>query len=166
MNDPAQILEAMQAEWGLAEYSELAVLVSATRALAQLHKANHWRTRGSAYYGDHLLFDRLAEAVEADVDSLAERVVGLSDFTLVDPNLHALHTERFLREGMQSGVEMPPDQLINASLMAEVYYLDLLDAAAASLQQQGLLTKGTDNLLAGIADKHEGLIYLLKQRTV
>jgi hypothetical protein len=32
------------------------------------------------------------------------------------------------------------------------------------LEQKGQLSNGTDNLLQGVADKHEEFVYLLKQR--
>lgn len=166
MNDPVSILEAMLADWGGADYAELAVLVNATRALAMLHKANHWRTRGDDYYADHLLFDRLAGSVEEDVDGLAERLVGLADGALVEPATAASQTDKFLREAMPSTADMEPQGLVAASLAGEMFYLELVDVVAASLDAKGKLSRGTDNLLAGVSDKHEGLVYLLKQRTV
>ena len=32
------------------------------------------------------------------------------------------------------------------------------------LKEMGLLTRGLDNMIAGIEDKHESHVYLLKQR--
>ena len=164
MNDPASTLETMLADWGEVAYAELAVLVNATRALAMLHKANHWRTRGNVYYADHLLFDRLSNSVEEDVDSLAERLVGLGDGALVEPSTAASQTDKFLRDAFISTADMEPDGFIAASLAAEVFYLDLVDVVTFSLESKGKLSRGTDNLLAGVSDKHEGLVYLLKQR--
>jgi hypothetical protein len=57
-----------------------------------------------------------------------------------------------------------PTQLAERSLAAEVLFLNMCALAAASLKAKGQLSRGLDNLLAGIEDKAEGRIYLLRQR--
>ena len=162
--DPRSTLEELCAEWGGGEHCELAALLSATRALAMLHQSNHWRAFGDPFYGDHLLYERVYGAVDGDIDSIAERLVGLAGDMMIDPVISAAQAARILQDGMQT-VESSPDDMVRIALEAEMYYLDMLEAVVANLESKGLLSYGTDNMLAGIADKHEGLVYLLKRRT-
>ena len=61
--------------------SRAAVLLNQTLAncsdLYSQTKQAHWNLRGSRFYQFHLLFDRLAEAVEKHLDTIAERVSSL-----------------------------------------------------------------------------------------
>jgi hypothetical protein len=50
------------------------------------------------------------------------------------------------------------------SLNAELRFLVMMQMVAKEMEAKGTLTRGTDNLLAGIEDKHEEHVYLLKQR--
>jgi hypothetical protein len=54
--------------------------------------------------------------------------------------------------------------LAKRSMIAEMTFLKVIDHVMSSLDECGLLSNGIDNLLQGIADKHEGHVYLLKQR--
>jgi bacterioferritin (cytochrome b1) len=55
--------------------------------------------------------------------------------------------------------------LVATSLAAEEMYLKVLATISSSLDEQDLLSYGTDDMLATIADKHEEHIYLLKRRS-
>lgn len=159
--DSRSLLEDLCADWSGVQYCELAVLLSVTRALAQLHQTHHWQAGGETYYGDHLLFDRLYGDVNEEIDQVAERLVGLASPDLVDASTIASQVERTLRETFRSDAKDP----VAASLAAEEAYLQMLAAVSDSLEEQDLLTYGTDDLLAGIADKHEEHVYLLRRRS-
>jgi len=157
------MLQELCREWSDAEHCELAVLLSATRALSMLHQANHWRAFGDPFYGDHLMYERAYDSVAEDIDSVAERLVGLAGDALIDPVTSASQTARILHEAMQA-MGSTQDDILRASLDAETYYADMLETVVAALESKDQLSYGTDNLLAGIADKHEGLMYLFKRR--
>jgi DNA-binding ferritin-like protein len=161
VKDTRSLLEDLCGDWGGVKYCELAVLLSAARALAQLHQAHHWQAGGISYYGDHLLFDRLYEGVDAEVDQIAERLVGLASPDMVEVSAVAAQVERLLREVYRSDSK----DLVATSLAAEAAFLGILANVTTSLDEQGLLTYGTDDLLAGIADKHEEHTYLLTRRS-
>lgn len=155
------LLEDLCEDWGGVKYCELAVLLSVTRALAQLHQTHHWQAGGETYYGDHLLFDRLYNDVNEEIDQIAERLVGVASPDLVDAGTVAAQVERVLREAFKPGGQDPT----STSLYAEEMYLEMLASVSTSLDEQDLLSYGTDDLLAGIADKHEEHTYLLKRRS-
>lgn len=154
-------LEELCATWRGSELCEMSVLLSATRALAMLHQTHHWVSRGESYYGDHLLFDRLYNDVNGEADRVAEKLVGLSgNVEGLNPVAIAAQATRVL-ELIVSG--MPAD-LALVSLEAERFHVSLLSAVVTALDMQGKLTDGLDNLLAELADAHEGNVYLLSRR--
>jgi DNA-binding ferritin-like protein len=48
-------------------------LLAILRALQWSHQTAHWKVRGEPFYGDHLLFQKLYEAVGEEIDTLAEK---------------------------------------------------------------------------------------------
>ena len=151
--------------------SPLATLVSCLRALYQLHQSHHWTSKGSSYYSDHLLYQRLYEAILPEIDSVAERAVGMGGLELLRPIPQARQTasfvELFCEGGPKAhvssyslvGAHFDPYQLASRSLQAELFTIGLIDDT-----ESAGVSAGTRNLLEGIADLHETHIYLLNQR--
>lgn len=143
----------------------LALLLAALRAEAMIHQSHHWATHGPLYYADHLLFDRIYSDVFDMVDGLAERLVGSSDPAIVSAPLQVGMITRFTGIFYGNVSVPPPEAMPLLSLQTVLRFLALLNQTYAHMEQSNTLTHGTDNLLQGIADQHETLIYLLKQRT-
>ena len=152
----------------------LAMVVQFLRALAHLHQSHHWQTHGMAFYADHKLFEQLYNESLEFIDQVAERAVGLDGPATVDPFLQAygVFTIVSLICGHTKGDSMPtslevatPDLMIQRSLRGEVILLNLVTKMLSELRVSGELSPGTSNLLEGLADKHEGFVYLLKQRS-
>lgn len=158
------VTDNMVAEWGDTPYAHLAVYLVHLKFLSTVHQNHHWITKGEPFYGDHLLFQRIYEATQEDVDSLAEKAIGLGSAKCVDICLQTAQCYKLVRGyGMTSTVPSPTE-LAKRSYLAEVNFLKVAAHLAEDLDECGLLTRGLDNLLQGIEDKHEGHIYLLKQR--
>lgn len=161
-----QLFQHFVTDYGQAPAAELAVLLAALRAEAVIHQAHHWATQGSTYYGDHLLFDRVYSEVFGMIDGLAERAVGSGMTILVHPLLQVHHISGFTKSFYRDASTQPaPDAMPMLSLRAVLRFLVLLNLTYAAMERKGALSHGTDNLLQGIADDHEKLVYLLKQRT-
>lgn len=143
--------------------SPLSSLVSSLRAVAQLHQSHHWQASGATYYGDHLLFERLYNAANEDVDAVAERAAGLNGSAHLDTRELAQGTLNHLKS---LGDEPRGDnmRMMTLSLAAERALLDQIAQIKRMLTSTNRLTAGTSNLLDGIADRHEQSIYLLQQR--
>lgn len=137
----------------------LASVAVALRAVYLMHQAAHWQTKGPSFVGDHTLFAQLYGATVDEIDMVSERVVGLGDAGLVCP-LAGNRLAVELLEAFGRGCDVPDaDKLVKLSLEAERGLLQVLDSA---LDDE--VTHGVSNLLEGIADKHEGHVYLLQQR--
>jgi hypothetical protein len=59
-----------------------------------------------------------------------------------------------------------PEEMVLLSLRTLSKSALVLVYAYKSLEAKGQLLLGTDNLLQGVADEQEGLVYLLKQRSM
>lgn len=168
MGKAAQFFKVVQGHIGPfagLPYGELAAVLTMLRGLAVVHQSNHWATKGATYYADHLLFDRLYGNLTAEIDGVAERAVGLGGIGLVDPVSLAKQTAIVVGElcaGMPASAN--PDERVAVSLNAELKFLLMMQILTKEMQTKGTLSRGTDNLLAGVEDKHEEHVYLLKQR--
>lgn len=147
-------------------YGEMAAVLIFLRALATIHQSNHWATSGSTFYADHLLFDRLYGDLVGEIDDVAERAVGLGGQQLVQPVLLAGGVAEVIKKLGDGPLSENPtvEERVQASLNAELVFMVLMQLVSKEMKEKGYLSRGTDNLLAGIEDKHEGHVYLLKQR--
>lgn len=152
--------------WSSKPYGQLAVLLAYLRSLAIIHQQHHWTTSGTSYYEDHLLFERLYDATNDSVDSVAEKCVGLGDESTIDLQLQIKTIWQFVKDNCTSGFTTMScdDTFIQKSLTAEMQFLTLANVVREHLQSNGLLTPGLDNMIAGLQDVHESHVYLLKQR--
>ena len=158
------VTDNMIAEWGSMPYPELSVLLVHLKFLGAVHQNHHWTTKGDPFYGDHLLFQRLYESVSGEIDTVAEKAIGLGCASNVDL---VLQTSQFFKlvqgYGMTSTIPQPTE-LAKRSYLAEMNFLKVAAHLAAHMKECGTLTRGLDNMLQGIEDKHESSVYLLKQR--
>lgn len=156
--------ENMLSEWGGTPYAQLSVVLVHLKYLAALHQNHHWTAMGDPYYGDHLLFERLYGGLAEEIDAIAEKAIGLGCTDNVSlPLIHSQLLKLITGQGTASMIPQSSD-LAKKSLMAEMNFLTVMKHICDSLKECGLMTHGLDNLLAGIEDKHEGHVYLLKQR--
>lgn len=154
----------MISEWGGTPYASLSVLLVHLKYLYALHQNHHWTAMGDPYYGDHLLFQRLYDGILKEIDSVAEKAIGLGCTGNVDLQLVNSQVLKLIcGQGSASMIPQSSD-LAKKSLMAEMNFIKAIDHVISSLEECGLLTSGLSNMLEGIADVHEGHVYLLKQR--
>jgi DNA-binding ferritin-like protein len=141
--------------------SPLHLVLAGLQALAALHQTHHWSTRGTAYYADHLMFERLYNDSLEFIDQVAERAVGIGDPAAIFA-LHQIKHQYQLLEVF--GIATTPDEMVEVSLKAETSFLEMLDQTIANMEVEGSMTHGISNLLEGVADGHEVFVYLLRQR--
>lgn len=118
----------------------------------------HWRAKGSDYYGDHLLYQRLYEARVAELDRMAEIIAAVGGAGSLDPvkGLEAAKPLVARVEAMQA-----PDAA--KAVVAAQTVMQAMNAAAQAAQ--GTPYKlAVENATGGIADSHLEAVYLLQQR--
>ena len=141
------------------EYAELGVFLGYLQGLAMIHQAHHWQTMGTNYYADHLLFQRLYEETSPEIDVVAEKLVGASGGVQMTNYFSQMH---HMKTFMLAISHRQP--LATESLLAEVSLVLCGELVMDRLQQKGILTRGIEQALGNVLDKHESHIYLLQQR--
>lgn len=140
-------------------FAPLAIYLGVTEALQIIHHSHHFQTRGASFYADHLLFQRLYEGIAPEIDTLGEKVIGLTN----EPKL----TNYFVRmKVIQKFMEMvtTPDPYVVVSLKAEKLYLMVGKFILEHFEQNQLASRGLVNLVEGILDHHEENVFLLQSR--
>jgi DNA-binding ferritin-like protein len=139
--------------------SKVASLYIATlKAMALIHQHNHWTTRGSAFYGDHLLFERLYSSTLENVDLAAEKFIGLFGDTVLDYDLQTDLLHKVLAK--YKNLEGSP---VPMSLAIEKDFLKFSTNAYNCFKTEGKLSLGLDDMIMSIASQREESVYLLQQ---
>lgn len=134
-------------------------VLAAMRATQMLHQNAHWNVCGPPFYGDHLLFERLYEALEEDIDVLAEKIVATYGEHCIVPFDQTLRVLECIGE-CEELATCP----VTRSLAAEELLLSLLHLLYEFLEEAGTLSLGMDDFIMASANQHEEAIYLLRQR--
>lgn len=130
--------------------------IATLRALSCYYQTAHWVSKGSQYYGDHLLFQRLYEAASGDIDGVGEKAMGITqDDVAVD-----LKTNIEMVSKILNNMDYEPDSYFESAAKLERALIKLCCEAAKDDSN----SEGVKNMFAGLADKHEGHVYLLQQR--
>ena len=137
--------------------ADMAKLVAATQGLATVHQIAHWTTNGVNFYEDHLLFERIYGQANEDLDSIAEKTVGIFGDT-------CLTLEDFVKDMNEFISKVSGNDYIEKSLNAEKNYLELITNTYNKLKDMKVITLGVDDLLMSTASSHETSVYLLQQR--
>jgi len=150
----------MESETGTATEGlfSLMSLLSILRAQRWVYQSCHWQTRGDVFYGNHLLFQRLYESVDSQIDSLAEKIVGIFGVEYVDPIPSMDKTRHWIQKWCseeanfhQRGMNSEQDLL---RVARETYEI---------MKRENTLTLGLDDFIMAMSSDHETNVYLLKQ---
>lgn len=159
------VTDNMIAEWGSIRYSQLSVMLVYLKFLATVHQTHHWITKGDSFYGDHLLYQHLYLETIENIDMVAEKAVGLGSIDNVNLVLITSQLMKLVQGyGMTSTIPQITE-LAKRSYLAEINFLKVTAHLAERLKECGLMTRGLDNMIQGLEDKHENTIFLLKQKT-
>jgi DNA-binding ferritin-like protein len=136
---------------------KVTTLLAALRAAHWSHWTSHWQTKGNPYYGDHLLLERLYNAITPEIDTLAEKAVAFYGPVSVDPVVQANMTADILAK---HAVADPILRALRIEQVLQAMFKETFDTLEAS----GHLSLGLNDFIAATANAHETAIYLLQQR--
>ena len=123
------------------------------RALLFFYQNAHWTCKGANFYQDHLLFQRIYEGIQTEIDQIAERAIGTSGEETVNLLSTLDKTFGFLSDKNLSN-------FVATAIEMERRFLGLLELA-----DKQELTIGTRDFLNGLASTHEEYLYLLNSRS-
>ncbi len=151
-------------------YAELGAIVGMLEGLSVLFQTLHWQINGQSFYGDHLMFQRIYETFDDQIDAVAEKAVGLGNEKLVDSGKITKTLDIFLNHIRSNAPTAVMDDNKQSFSIKGKYALEVfiqtVEKIMLELKDKGELSKGLDNLLAGILDIQESNLYLLKQRVL
>ena len=139
--------------------STLTDLLSLFMAVYLTHWSSHWKSSGSTSYGDHLLFERLYEAVSGEIDVLAEKLLsGIAgpDFS------HSVMVSAASDYVTDWETEFP--DVVSRSAHAEEVLQNRLRMDFSWLESTNDLPLGLNDFLAAAANTHDTHCYLLNRR--
>lgn len=134
------------------------LFLATLRAMAIIHQFNHWTTKGNNFYGDHLLFDRLYDSVNKDIDTAAEKFIGLFGTECIQYATQAELLNKVLLKYKK--LEGNP---VEMSLAVEKEFIQYCKFAYNCFEEEDKLTLGLDDMITAIAGKREEAVYLLQQ---
>jgi DNA-binding ferritin-like protein len=142
--------------------NDMSTILSFLEALEEMYEHMHWHSSGNNYYGDHLLYERLYDEIEEEIDSVAEKAIGIFGPDSIGPNKNTAMTANIV-SNLISDTDTA-DKFPILSIKAEEKFISIVSDALTSMEKDNELTDGIDNLLQGVVDLHESHLYLLKQR--
>lgn len=135
-----------------------ALYVASLRAIALIHQHNHWTTKGEMFYGEHLLFERLYDSTLENLDTAAEKFIGIFGDETLNYELQAELLNKILLK--YSNLEGSP---IEMSLAIEKDFLKFSKDTYDFFKKNNVLSLGLDDMIMEIASNREESVYLLKQ---
>jgi DNA-binding ferritin-like protein len=135
-----------------------ALYVATLNAISIIHRQNHWLTKGKTFYGDHLLFERIYDSALEDMDSAAEKFIGIFGDECLDYDMQTDLLNRVLQK--YSNLEGSPQQM---SLAIERDFIKFSDAIYKLFEEEDKMTMGLDDMLMSIVSNRETSVYLLQQ---
>lgn len=133
-------------------------ILAMLRAMHLSHHSAHLTTSGPQFYADHLLYGRLYDGLVDEADGLAEKMVAMCGAQSVDAADQARRISEIIGKGKSQS------DLAKRAYMMEEAFVSMIEAVRKAMLKDDVLPSGLDNYLQGLADKHEGACYLLKQR--
>lgn len=132
-------------------------ILACLRAQYLSYQTSHWQSSGPSAYQDHLLYERLYKSVEEQIDTLAEKLSGLTDSDEVSLEIQGPKIQHYLSQWGKI------KNHYKRGLHSEKIFQHLLRTAVEDLEQTGQLTLGLDDFIAATASEHETNMYLLQQ---
>lgn len=132
--------------------------LASLRSLAIIHQHNHWTTKGENFYGDHLLFERLYDSAQKDMDMAAEKIIGIFGDECLNYDMQANLIHKILLK--YKNLEGSP---LEMSISVEKDFIKFSKEAYNCFEEEGRLTLGLDDMITAISSKREEAVYLLQQ---
>ena len=116
----------------------------------------HWKYRSR--YGDHLLFERLYESVQKEIDTLAEKLIGYHGPDELELIELVAGANEFIKKWTVGN-----EDFTGQALSAEKTLQSLFDKNYKVMKSKGVLPMGFDDFIMAACNDHETHTYLLQQ---
>jgi len=135
-----------------------ALYIASLKGVALIHQHSHWTTKGAAFYGDHLLFERLYDSALENLDLAAEKFMGLLGDECLSYDMQNDLLSKVLAK--YTNLEGSP---LEMSLAVETDFIKFSKDTYNCFEESGRMTLGLDDMIMAISSKREESVYLLQQ---
>lgn len=143
----------------------MAAYIGFIRAFHLWMHAAHNVTKGTGFAGDHVsLYGPIYLEVQDVIDRIIEKGIGVFDDEELGCPMRITSDAMLVLQGWESPVGQDGQRIADIALEYCKQLVIMDENVAATLEGMGALTFGLENLLAELADRHEGYVYLLQQR--
>jgi DNA-binding ferritin-like protein len=132
------------------------IYISTLKAIYIINQQNHWLSKGTSFYSSHLLFQRIYEKAQENLDTAAEKFIGLFGDEVVDYTIQV----KFLNSILLKYSSL---SLFEQSLKIEEDFIKFSKQAYDCFEKEQKLSLGLDDMIMAIASDREEAVYLLKQ---
>ena len=144
----------------------MAAYIGFVRAFHLWMHAAHNASKGPGFAGDHAsLYGTIYLEVQDVIDRIIEKGIGVFDDEALGCPMRITSDAMLVLEQWESPVSQSACRIADIALEYCRQLVTMDESVAATLEEMGALTFGLENLLAELADAHEGYVYLLQQRS-
>lgn len=144
----------------------MAAYIGFVRAFHLWMHAAHNVTKGTGFAGDHAsLYGPIYVEVQDVIDRIIEKGIGVFDDEGLGCPMRITSDALLVLQTWESPVGQDGQRIADIALGYCKQLVKMDENVAATLDEMGALTFGLENLLAELADTHEGYVYLLQQRS-
>lgn len=127
-------------------------------------QAAHWISKGKAFYGDHLLYERIYNELAEEIDEYAEKIIALAGEETVNPIKVLDVAVNRIPQYVEFEEGMDGERIAENALNAIEYVLNELEKLYDGIKSAGKMTMGMDDLLMEMHSKQQNHLYLIQQR--
>lgn len=132
-------------------------LLACLRAQYLSYQTSHWQVVGGSFYGNHLLFERLYQSVQEQVDQLAEKTAGYLGAEVLGLDHQMEHMMAYTQKWSLVSCNH------RRGLQSEADLQRAIRSAYEGIKQVKAMTLGLDDWLMATANAHDENEYLLQQ---
>lgn len=144
----------------------LCAYVSLVKAMQGWFHAAHHVVKGTGFAGDHeLLYSEIYGAFTGDLDGIIEKSIGLTGDENIACPLKIAEGSLEVMRGWKTPSGQSSETIAKCALELELDFIDVSESLFELLDEAGVLSLGLNDFLAALANKHEGFVYKLRQRT-
>ena len=144
--------------------ADLKKYLALMKAIQNYYQHAHWISKGEPYYADHLLFERLYGSLNEQIDTLAEKMVGVGGDHFVCVKTVMGITAKILSHVPEMDRNTLGYEMVQTAIKLEKMFLVYTKNLYTKMKEDGSLTLGFDDMLMSLYNEHEGNAYLLGQR--
>lgn len=131
--------------------------IAMLKAMTIIHQHGHWAAKGSQFYGEHQMFERIYKSAQENLDTAVEKFIGLFGSDVLDYSQQTEALGKVLEKYTKSGSS------IERSLAIENDFIKFSKEIFNLFEKEDVMTLGLDDMIMATSSDREEALYLLQQ---